>query len=204
MAMINNPFGKDPVEFNDETAADRIGTRIRAIRVEKGLSQSELGVLIGLNADRIQKYENGARKPKLDMLKKIAGALEVSTLALTDPVIKSPIGAMYALFELENQFDFKIEKSNEDEIPSMRLSVDFKNELYQYLEEWFRIYSKTKSELEVVSSDEERNEIISSYHNWEWTFPQGIVDKTEKRLQKARLRKKIKELQEAYDQLDKE
>lgn len=43
---------------------------------------------------------------------------------------------------------------------------------------------------------------MASYHNWEWTFPQGIVDRTEKNLQKARIKKKIEELQEAYDQLD--
>lgn len=53
-------------EFNEETAADRIGRRIRAIRIEKGMSQAELGAAMGLTADRIQKYENSARKPKFD------------------------------------------------------------------------------------------------------------------------------------------
>lgn len=35
------------------------------------VSQTELGEKVGLNADRIQKYENGARKPKADLLKKL-------------------------------------------------------------------------------------------------------------------------------------
>ena len=63
MIMVNNPFGQDPMDFNEETAADRIGARIRNIRNAKGMSQGELGEKIGLNADRVQKYENGARKP---------------------------------------------------------------------------------------------------------------------------------------------
>lgn len=42
-----------------------IGKRIRNIRILNGLSQSELGEKLGLTADRIQKYENGARNPKV-------------------------------------------------------------------------------------------------------------------------------------------
>ena len=202
MIMVNNPFGQDPMDFNEETAADRIGARIRNIRNAKGMSQGELGEKIGLNADRVQKYENGARKPKPDMLKRIASALDVSTLALTDPVTTNYIGAMFAMFELENTFNMKIGKTPDDQPPGLCISVDFKDEIYKYMEEWYKAYSQMQSELEIASSDEERKEITDSYHNWEWTFPQGIVDKTEKLLQKARLKRKIEELQEAYDQLD--
>ncbi|MCR4727214.1 MAG: helix-turn-helix transcriptional regulator, partial [Lachnospiraceae bacterium] len=73
MIMVRNQFGvKDPIDFNEDTSADRVGARIRTIRMAKGMSQAELGEKVGLNADRIQKYENGARKPKPDMLKEIA------------------------------------------------------------------------------------------------------------------------------------
>ena len=204
MIMIDNPFGQDPMDFNEETAADRIGARIRNIRNAKGMSQGELGEKIGLNADRVQKYENGARKPKPDMLKRIASALDVSTLALTDPVTTNYIGAMFAMFELENTFNMKIGKTPDDQPPGLCISVDFKDEIYKYMEEWYKAYTQMQSELEIASSDEERKEITDSYHNWEWTFPQGIVDRTEKDLQKARLKRKIEELQEAYDQLDQE
>ena len=202
MIMVNNPFGQDPMDFNEETAADRIGARIRNIRNAKGMSQGELGEKIGLNADRVQKYENGARKPKPDMLKRIASALEVSTLALTDPVTTNYIGAMFAMFELENTFNMKIGKTPDDQPPGLCISVDFKDEIYKYMEEWYKAYTQMQSELEVAASDEERKEITDSYHNWEWSFPQGIIDKTEKDLQKARLKRKIEELQEAYEKLD--
>ena len=202
MIMVNNPFGQDPMDFNDETAASRVGGRIRKIRTEKGLSQTELGELVGLTADRIQKYENGARKPKTDLLKKIAAALGVSTLALVDPTTTNYIGAMFAMFELENTFNMKIEKTGEGHAPGMCLTVDFRDSLYEYMKEWYKVYTQTQSELEVASSDDEREEIMKSYHNWEWTFPQGIVDKKERGLQKDRLKRKIEELQEVYDKLD--
>lgn len=111
MLMVNNPFGQDPMDFNDETAASRVGDRIRTIRTEKGLSQAQLGEKVGLTADRIQKYENGARKPKAELLKRIASALGVSTLALVDPTTTNYVGAMFAMFELENTFNMKIEKT---------------------------------------------------------------------------------------------
>lgn len=202
MLMVNNPFGQDPMDFNDETAASRVGDRIRTIRTEKGLSQAQLGEKVGLTADRIQKYENGARKPKAELLKRIASALGVSTLALVDPTTTNYVGAMFAMFELENTFNMKIEKTPEDKPPGMCLAVDFRDPMYDYMKEWYEIYKQTQTELEVASSDEEKEEIMKSYHNWQWTFPQGMVDKTERGLQKARLKRKIEELQEAYDKLD--
>ena len=202
MIMVKNTFGQDPMDINEESSARRIGARIRAIRNAKGMSQAELGEKVGLNADRIQKYENGARKPKADMLKSIADALGVSTLALADPVISNYIGAMYAMFELENTYNMKIEKTPDDKPPGLCLSVSFKDDIYEYMEEWYKVYSKIRSELEIATSEEEKKEILTSYRDWEWTYPQGIIDKTEKDLQKARLKKKIEELQEAYDQLD--
>ena len=202
MIMVKNTLGKDPMDINEESSAHRVGARIRAIRNAKGMSQAELGEKVGLNADRIQKYENGVRKPKADMLKSIADALGVSTLALADPVITNYIGAMYAMFELENTYNMKIEKTPDDRPPGLCISVSFKDDIYEYMEEWYKVYSKIRSELEIATSEEEKKEILASYRDWEWTYPQGIIDKTEKDMQKARLKKKIEELQEAYDQLD--
>ena len=204
MFGVDNPLAQDPIDFYDETVASRMGNRIRTIRVEKGMSQAELGNLVGLTADRIQKYENGARKPKKDLLKNIAAALGVSTLALVDPNTTSRIGAMYALFELENRFNMKIEKTPEDKPPGMCLTVDFRDSMYEYMKEWYEVYSAIRTEMESASSEEEKKEIIKVYHNWEWTFPKGLVDKTSKEMRKRRLKTKIEELQEAYDKLDEE
>lgn len=204
MFGVDNPLAQDPIDFYDETVASRMGNRIRIIRVEKGMSQAELGNLVGLTADRIQKYENGARKPKKDLLKNIAAALGVSTLALVDPNTTSRIGAMYALFELENRFNMKIEKTPEDKPPGMSLTVDFRDSMYEYMKEWYDVYLAMRTEMESASSEAEKTEILKAYHNWEWTFPKGLVDKTSKEMQKRRLKSKIEELQEVYDKLDEE
>ena len=204
MFGVDNTLAQDPIDFYDETVASRMGNRIRTIRVEKGMSQAELGNLVGLTADRIQKYENGARKPKKDLLKNIAAALGVSTLALVDPNTTSRVGAMYALFELENRFNMKIEKTPEDKPPGMSLTVDFRDSMYEYMKEWYDVYSAMRTEMESASSEAEKTEILKAYHNWEWTFPKGLVDKTSKEMQKRRLKSKIEELQEVYDKLDEE
>ena len=204
MFGVDNPLAQDPIDFYDETVASRMGNRIRTIRVEKGMSQAELGEAMGLTADRIQKYENGARKPKKDLLKNIAAALGVSTLALVDPNTTSRVGAMYALFELENRFNMKIEKTPEDKPPGMSLTVDFRDSMYEYMKEWYDVYSAMRTEMESASSEAEKTEILKAYHNWEWTFPKGLVDKTSKEMQKRRLKSKIEELQEVYDKLDEE
>ena len=83
MSMNNNPINHDPIDFIEETAAVRIGARIREIRLVRGLTQLELGEKVGLSADRVRQYETGYRKPKTDMIKAIASALEVQPLALT-------------------------------------------------------------------------------------------------------------------------
>ena len=202
MIMVNNPFGQDPMDFDNDTAASRIGSRIRKIRIERGLSQAELGNLLGLTADRIQKYENGARKPKTELLKQIASVLGVSTLALVDPNTTSYIGALYAMFELEEHFNLKIEPTGENHAPGMCLTVDFRDELYNYMKEWQEVYSQTQAELEAASSEEEKSDIIKSYHDWQWNFPQGIVDKTTRDMKKVRLNQKIDELQKVYEKLD--
>ena len=201
MITMGKDFDRDPLDFYNETAAERIGLRIRKIRNAKGLSQAELGAAVGLSADRIQKYENGFRKPKADMLKKIAGALGVRALALIDPDTTSYVGAMFALFEMEEIFDLHIEEGPDNKPPSMCVTVDFRNNMYTNLKEWLEVYKKYKAQMEVAVSDEERNEILKSYRNWKWNYPQGLVEEQETERAKRRLKKKIEELQEAYDKL---
>lgn len=202
MIMVKNQFGQETIDFDDETSASRVGARIRKIRTELGLSQTELGEMVGLTADRIQKYENGARKPKMDLLKSIATSLGVSPLALTDPNTTSYIGAVYALFEMEEMFNVKIEMEPTNRFSKLCVSIEPGNPLYSYLKEWYDVYSQTESKLELASSDNEKKEIIKEYHKWQWTYPQGIIAKSEKGLQKALIKKKIEELQAIYANMD--
>lgn len=54
------------------------GAKIKEIRKQKGLTQKQLGDLCGMADSAIRRYENGNANPKIETLKKIASALEVS------------------------------------------------------------------------------------------------------------------------------
>jgi len=54
------------------------GDNIMLIRKKKALSQADLGKLIGTSGDVIGRYERGDIKPSIEVVQKIADALEVS------------------------------------------------------------------------------------------------------------------------------
>jgi transcriptional regulator with XRE-family HTH domain len=60
------------------TEADRvIGSRIAALRVAKGLSQTALGEAIGVSFQQVQKYEKGRNRIGVGRLQTIADLLKV-------------------------------------------------------------------------------------------------------------------------------
>lgn len=61
-----------------------IGDNIKKIRIEKGLTQKELGELCGMADSAIRRYEKGPLVPKLSTLNKIADALGVPISLLID------------------------------------------------------------------------------------------------------------------------
>jgi transcriptional regulator with XRE-family HTH domain len=60
------------------------GKKLKAIREKRGLSQGELGALIGSNVHQIYRYENGVNDPTSEMLGRIARILKVSVDYLLD------------------------------------------------------------------------------------------------------------------------
>lgn len=54
-----------------------IGGKIKAMRLQKGVSQAALAKCLGVSTAMICQYEVGKRKPKVETLSKIAGALGV-------------------------------------------------------------------------------------------------------------------------------
>ena len=175
--------------FNDsDSDALRLGDRMRRIRTALGLTQGELGEKIGLSADRVQKYENGFRKPKADMLRKIADALGVETMALTDPIVTTPVGVMYALFEMEkayNAFVSKTERGFEMSFSGTNICGTNHENLYgsdsidDYILEWTLERNYIEEKLRNASTDEEKNNIILEYDMWKWTFPKSVSEKIE-------------------------
>jgi transcriptional regulator with XRE-family HTH domain len=62
-----------------------VGQNIRAVRLEVGLSQTELANACGITFQQIQKYEKGANRVGSSRLMQIAEALRVSANTLLPP-----------------------------------------------------------------------------------------------------------------------
>ncbi|MCH5249523.1 MAG: helix-turn-helix transcriptional regulator [Lachnospiraceae bacterium] len=61
----------------------QIGENIKNLRIEKGMTQKQLGEKCGIADSAIRRYELGGANPKRETLKKIADALGVSIYELT-------------------------------------------------------------------------------------------------------------------------
>ena len=89
-----------------------IGKRIRFFRNRKGMTQKQLGEILGFlgkTSDvRVAQYESEARKPKIDLIKEMAHVFDVSPRAIDVPDIDSYLGLMHTLFALEDMYGLKI------------------------------------------------------------------------------------------------
>ena len=202
MNIYEIPGGITEEEFDELYAGKRIGSKIRKIRESQGMSQAELGEKIDLNANRIQQYENGARKPKLALAQKIAKALGVETLALLDPIITSDTGAMYGLFDMEEFHNLKLVKINDKIFISFGDGITSLSPLNRFIEEWYKIQQQRDDKLMLAATAEEKEKILREYKMWEWTFPRPLIDETTKLDKKELIRQRISELQKELEDLE--
>ena len=58
------------------------GVKIKTARLEKGLTQDDLGKIIGVTPESISYYETGKKKPAFDKIKNLARvlSLDINTL----------------------------------------------------------------------------------------------------------------------------
>jgi len=79
------PVESDPVGFRDSSStieglSSRFGDKIRALRLERGLSQRELARTLGLaSRAHISNLEAGRKAPSLDLIVRLADFFEVTT-----------------------------------------------------------------------------------------------------------------------------
>lgn len=74
--------------------------RLAALRKENNLTQQALADSIGLHVSQVKRYEAGSSQPTLDVLRKIAVALNVSAdLLLFDKDERGPKGELRLQFE---------------------------------------------------------------------------------------------------------
>ena len=97
--------------------------RIRFFRNLRGMTQKWLGQAVGFpqkTADiRMAQYESGSRTPKEDLVKSLAGVLEVSPLALRIPDIDSELGFIHTLFAVEDLHGVRVKKTKTKYISSL-------------------------------------------------------------------------------------
>jgi len=60
------------------------GIRIKELRIERGMSQMDVGAAIGIDRENIRKYEKGLQEPKLTTILKFAAVFKVSLDDLFD------------------------------------------------------------------------------------------------------------------------
>lgn len=80
--FFENSCGQLVVEFAEYLAL--IGSNIRRLRNEKGLSQIDLSAISEIEQSNIAQFENGKGNPTLKTLYRIAVALEVKLATLFD------------------------------------------------------------------------------------------------------------------------
>lgn len=88
IAKIADALETEPDNFCDvllqHSENVSIGGKIKAVRLQKGVSQAALAKCLGVSTAMICQYEIGKRKPKMETLSKIAGALGVDLKVFYD------------------------------------------------------------------------------------------------------------------------
>lgn len=93
---------------------DGFAARLRALRKQKNLSQTELGQLAELHYTHIGRFERGASRPGSDTLKRLAESLGVTSDYLLDGATNEAAKARFADRELLQQFQEVEQLPDED------------------------------------------------------------------------------------------
>lgn len=130
-----------------------VGQRIKRIRQHRGMTQKQLGILLGFpenTADvRIAQYESGTRTPKAEVIKKLTDLLSVSPTVFSHNICCSRDDFMQSIFWLEEW------KGGGD--------------IYDCLKEWETM--KIKYEVGEISAEE--------YFQWKLTYQSSSSEMSE-------------------------
>ncbi len=91
--------------MTNDTGGCTFGKRLRAIRLHRGLTQRQLGLLAGFSpssADiRIAQYETSTRHPKREVIVRLAEALQVEAVVLLSNAVGTELDFLQSLFWVE-------------------------------------------------------------------------------------------------------
>ena len=151
-----------------------VGENIRRIRLERKLTQKELGKRLGTSEAYIRAYESGRRNPKPETLKKIAEVLAVRPEVLENSSFDG-ITAMHRLFQLFRHYNGSlVECEDKDGNPHVAIYFD----TLALMNTWFVRYSEYLEEIEranEITDIKERAkrllEIESDFDLWMDIYP---------------------------------
>jgi transcriptional regulator with XRE-family HTH domain len=97
--------------------------RLRELRTQRKLSQTELGQMVDLHYTHIGRYERGISRPSADTLKRLADALGVSADYLMDGATDAAAKAHFEDRELLRQFQ-EVERLADDDKTLVKKFLD--------------------------------------------------------------------------------
>lgn len=97
--------------------------RLKKARIDKGLSQSELGEQVGIHYTQVGRYENKGAHPSADVMAKLANVLGVTSDYLMNGTTEEMAESILTDKELINQFK-AIEKMNENDKNVVKTLID--------------------------------------------------------------------------------
>lgn len=143
-----------------------LGERINFFRRKSNMTMKYLGELLGFTSKtadvRISQYETDAKRPKEDLINKMAEVFDVSPDALNVPNIDTPDHLMQTLFALEDIYGLTI--TSIDDVVCLRLNMEVTkpgSQLWNSFEGW----QEKKQQLL-------QGEItLEEYDDWRYNFP---------------------------------
>ncbi len=149
-----------------------IGKRIRFFRNRKGMTQKQLGELLGFLGNtsdvRMAQYESEARTPKHDLVKEMAHIFNVSPHALMVPDIDTYIGLMHTLFALEDMYGLKISEFD----GKICLCLDKSD--YSIYTSMFNMFHEWQEQAAKLEQGEITKE---EYDQWRYNYPEPDTSK---------------------------
>jgi transcriptional regulator with XRE-family HTH domain len=99
---------------NPANLVGRFADNLRRLRLKRGLSQEELAGLVGIHRTEVSILERAGREPRLKILLRLAGGLDVSIDELTDGLTWRPSGHEDSR---SGSFSVSSERSEDDDRP---------------------------------------------------------------------------------------
>lgn len=93
-----------------------IGQRIKQARTKNGLTQKQLGEILGSTQQMMAQYESGKHIPKIDTLNRIADALNISISDLMGSDLVSLTDSVIDLFSGSNDVKLLGDSTKIDEL----------------------------------------------------------------------------------------